>query len=611
MRSFRLRALVLGAVVLAAGVPWAAGATRTSDGPAGLTRSGGSDLPGHVPGEVVVRFRSGITPVARSAALGELRTHRVESLGLDGLVRVRLAAGVSVAEAVAELRDDPRVLFAEPDYVGWTSAVPNDPLFGQLWGLSAPSDHDIDAPEAWDVTTGSREVVVAVIDTGVAYGHPDLNDNIWVNDDPPGGGDDDGNGYVDDTFGWDFVQDDRTPLDFNGHGTHVAGTIGAEGDNASGVAGVNWQVSLMALRAVGASGDATSARIAAAIDYACENGADVVNGSFGFSQLSAAIRDAVTSGPCQDTLFVFAAGNDGRSLEGNTAAANVYPCELHRAPTNATNVLCVGASNPADGLASFSNRGPSAVQIAAPGVDIRSTIPVFPNVPGFPDGFEGSATKFAKRWGARTGGKPAWGRTTKRRKSGRRSLADSPRGNYPNGKVRSIRRDPFRLSGRVGCGLEYDLWLRSQRNRDGLLIDVGRSRSGLRVLTGFSGTTGGFRHFFDDLSPFDGARHVHLRLRFVSNGSVTYDGAYLDNIRVTCLKQSGGGYASLDGTSMAAPHVAGVAALLLAQRPDLTVAELEAAVLDGADVVPKLEPHVALGRRLNAAGALAELPPRA
>jgi subtilisin family serine protease len=604
MGSACLRGVAFGLLVLVAGASSVAAAPRTSADASGLTRQGGPGRADHVPGELIVRFRSGAGLAARSAALLTVGVRRVDGLGLDGLERVRLAAGVSVEEAVAELADDPRVLYAEPNYVSRISALPDDPLFGQLWALSNPSDHDIDAPSAWDVTTGSASVVVAVIDTGVAYGHPDLNDNMWVNDDPPGGGDEDGNGYVDDTLGWDFVEDDRAPLDFNGHGTHVAGTIGAEGNNGRGVTGVDWDVSIMALRAADTYGSITSARVVEAVGYACENGADVVNGSFGSSQLSAAVRDAIKSAPCQDTLFVFAAGNDGRSLEGNTPAANVYPCELHRPPASAANVLCVGASGPADGIARFSNRGPSAVHLVAPGVGIRSTVPIFANVPGFPDGFEGPARTFNRRWGARAGGKPAWNRTTQRRKSGRRSLTDSPGGNYPNNRVRSIRRDPFRLSGRVGCGLEYDLWLKSQRNRDGLLIDVGRSVSGLRVLTGFSGSTGKFRHFFDDLSGFDGARNVHLRLRFKSNGSVTYDGAYLDNIRVTCLKQNGGGYASLDGTSMAAPHVTGVAALLLADDPALTVAQLEAAILGGVDVVPKLAPHVATSGRLNAAKAL-------
>ena len=124
-------------------------------------------------------------------------------------------------------------------------------------------------------------MIVAVIDSGVAYDHPDLNGNIWVNNDPPGGGDDDGNGFANDTNGWDFVQNDNTPLDYNGHGTHVAGTIGAEGNNATGIAGVNWDVQIMPVRAADAYGSLTNADLVAAINYACANGANIVNGSFG------------------------------------------------------------------------------------------------------------------------------------------------------------------------------------------------------------------------------------------------------------------------------------------------------------------------------------------
>jgi subtilisin family serine protease len=139
---------------------------------------------------------------------------------------------------------------------------------------------------------------VAVIDTGVAYRHPDLAENIWTNDDPPGGGDDDGNGKVDDTHGWDFVGNDATPLDYNGHGTLVAGTIGAQGNNGLGVVGVNWEVTIMPLRAGDAKGNLTSAAVASAVAYACANGADVVNGSFASPSFSQTVADAITSAPC-------------------------------------------------------------------------------------------------------------------------------------------------------------------------------------------------------------------------------------------------------------------------------------------------------------------------
>ncbi len=258
-----------------------------------------------------------------------------------------------------------------------------------LWGLNQAGDHDIDAPEAWDTQTGSENVVVAVIDSGVAYDHPELDDNIWVNNDPPGNGDDDGNGKVDDTRGWDFVQNDNTPLDFNGHGTHVAGTIGAEGNNAADIAGVNWDVSIMPVRAGDAGGSLSVAAIVSAINYACAEGADIVNGSFGGPGKSLSIGNAIKA--CNGTLFALAAGNDGHVLNNNTAATNAYPCEFHRpAPhgVGASNIVCVAATNISDALAGFSNRGTSAVHLAAPGVDIYSSWPQWSSV--FSDNLETS-----------------------------------------------------------------------------------------------------------------------------------------------------------------------------------------------------------------------------
>ena len=288
----------------------------------------------YVPGELLVRFRSGTTASERSASLAVEGARSAGNVGVPRLSLVKLPRGASVPETAAALEQDPDVLYAEPNHVRSLSDLPNDPMFGQLWGLSQPSDKDIDAPSAWNQTTGDAGVVVAVVDSGVSYGHPDLNDNIWSNpDETPGDSDDDdGNGFVDDVRGWDFVQNDNAPLDFNGHGTHVAGTIGAEGDNGTGVTGVNWDVSIMPVRAANAAGSLEDADIVDAIEYACDNGADVVNGSFGAPQFSQAIADAVTDPSCADTLFAFAAGNSGWDLDTNTGNDDEsYPCELHRA----------------------------------------------------------------------------------------------------------------------------------------------------------------------------------------------------------------------------------------------------------------------------------------
>lgn len=296
--------------------------------------------------------------------------------------------------------------------------VPDDTRFAELWGLHQGSDADIDAPEAWRTEAGDPGVIVAVVDTGVVYNHPELDDNIWINTaDPPGNGDEDGNGFVDDFRGWDFVGNDNDPRDLDGHGTHVAGTIGAEGNNAAGVAGVNWDVSLMALRA-GDSFGLTAEDIAGSFLYACSKGAKVVNGSFGGFEPSLTILTALEAPACQNTLFVFAAGNDGSSND----TFPVYPCSFGAPPDDLPNIICVAATDRNDELADFSNYGLASVDLAAPGVDVLSTALSYSNVAL--DDFEAD---LPGRWTpSQLPGNRVWGRTTEAKVSGAFSVTDSP-----------------------------------------------------------------------------------------------------------------------------------------------------------------------------------------
>jgi subtilisin family serine protease len=591
---------VIGSVVVAALLLAGPGAGAQKGGATSAPLQARNADAEFVAGELIVQFRPGITSAARRDALGSARV--ADSLGAPGLTVVRLAEGASVRASAAALARDPRVAFAEPNYLySYAQTIPNDTFFTDLWGMNQGSDFDIDAPEAWDTTTGNATVVVGVIDSGVAYDHPDLVGNMWSH--PVSG-----------FPGRDFVDEDDTPLDYNGHGTHVAGTIGAVGNNMDGVTGVNWDVSIMALRAGGASGLA-AADIVQAINYACANGADVVNGSFGSAGKNTSMVNAVKSTACRNTLFVFAAGNDGANLTGNTPATNAYPCEFHR-PVSAggaaaVNVICVGASTHLDGLSSFSNRGPAAVHLVAPGgngsgipaQEILSTWPAYDPVFG-PDGMEAAGT-----WGDPINIQdgpmvpPNWARTTAAASSGTWSLTDSPAGNYVNSALTTIRNmTAINLSGRIGCLIDYEMRLATEPGFDFFGIFAGTDTLADEAeIDAWSGnTTGQFVLLTSDLSAFDGQGTVYLRFFLESDDTIVMDGAYVDDVLVKCLQANGEDYQAIPGTSMASPHVAGVAALLLAAKPDLTVAKLKNALLKGVDKKAAFANRVSTGGRLNA-----------
>jgi subtilisin family serine protease len=323
--------------------------------------------------QILVRFRDEHAKAPQPAIEG---TQIGAALGLvSGLHSVSLS-GVTVEEALAAYQASPAVLYAQPDYRIDLSLVSNDPGYtGQyLWGLdnsgqdAGTVDADIDAPEAWNITTGSRELIVAVIDSGVDYNHPDLAANIWTNaaEVARDGLDNDGNGYVDDVHGYDFFNWDSDPMDDNGHGTHVAGTIGAVGNNGRGVAGVSWGVQLMPLKFLGADGSGSLSGAISALNYAVQMGAQISNNSWGGGGYVGSLYEAIQSAQGANHLFVAAAGND--NLNNDRYAS--YPANYAL-----DNVISVAATDNRDQMASFSHWGATTVDLAAPGVDIVSTTP--------------------------------------------------------------------------------------------------------------------------------------------------------------------------------------------------------------------------------------------
>jgi len=556
----------LTAALLAAAVSASAGGAGTAGHAVTLTLS---KRP-YVPGQVVVRFRENADPLTRKAALSTESAATVKRLVLPGLQLVHVRG--SVPDAVASLRGNPAVAYAEPNYLYHADAVPNDPRYGQLWGLAR-----IKAPAAWNVTTGSPSVTVGVVDSGIATDHLDLAANVVP--------------------GHDFVDGDNDPRDFNGHGTHVAGTIGARGNNARGLVGVNWQARLMPVRVLDGEGSGSTANVTAGLAYACTHGATVVNASLGGTAYSTAMRDAIAA--CSKTLFVFAAGNNAVSNDTSPH----FPCNYGAPPDNLPNVLCVAATDTADTLASFSNYGRS-VDLAAPGVAIPSTWPAYDTLAT--DGFESLAG-----WTAYQYSGLAFGRSPLHT-GGLFSASDSPGGPYQPTTESWLTRTSSLASlvGRSGCRLFYNLRLDTQLDHD--FFQVLGSANGTSGFTGsrWSGSTGGiFIGLSSDMSEFDGQPQFFPALELVSDSDGTVgDGGYVDDLSVRCLRAAGEDYATISGTSMASPHVAGVAALVKAAHPGFTVAQVKAAILGGVDRLGSLRGKVASGGRLDACKAVGACP---
>jgi subtilisin family serine protease len=325
------------------------------------------------------RFTARSRRVTHPTAAPEIsRTYILEFGALSAPEKTRI---------LGQLKADPDVEFVEPEHTFTTSQIPNDPFlsssgtwgqpYADLWGLQA-----INAPAAWDTAQGDG-VVVAVIDTGVDYNHPDLADNIWTNPNEIAGNffDDDGNGFIDDFHGWNFLNNSNDPLDDNGHGTHVAGTIAAEGNNGIGVIGVAWHAKIMPLKGFDSSGTGFDFTVAPAIMYAANNGADVINASwdsfnsniqvFGNSQT---IEEAIQYAASLGVVFVASAGNSSQD------ASNFFPA-------NSPEAITVASSGPFGNFSFFSNFGPR-IDVTAPGEDILSlqaanTFQGFPATDGY------------------------------------------------------------------------------------------------------------------------------------------------------------------------------------------------------------------------------------
>jgi subtilisin family serine protease len=560
----------------------------------------------YVDGEVLVRYRENRAPQRTVHYRSMWRLSNVRTFEKTGIRKVRLPADMTVSQAVALYRSDPDVLYAEPNYRYRLQAVPNDTDMTNLWGLvntgqrvndtTGTADADIDANRAWDLETGGTDVLVAVVDSGVDVTHPDLSANIWNNPNEINNGiDDDGNGYIDDIHGWDFVENDNQPIDSHGHGTHVAGIIGAVGNNGMGSAGVCWRVSLMPLRFITASDYGTTADAIEAIEYADDNGADVINLSWGGPDYSQALKDAIDA---VDALVVCAVGNEGVNLDD----VPLYPASYDSA-----NLLSVAASDADDYPAWFTNYSDSLADVAAPGTLIYSTVPDRQTL--LVDDFSGLSN-----WTVGGDGN-AWDLQSI---YGNKVLAESPAGNYTNGMDAWARLDPLNLSGLNGTRLDFTIIGNTAGNGDRLIVEASTDGTAwTRLWVGLddgpvqaiSGTINTWQLAIADLKAFDGAASLAIRFRFVSDASGTAGGYLIDSLAVTCADTTHGttAYQYYQGTSMSAAYASGAAALIMAQKPLLTHTEVKLAIESTVDEKASLAGVVATGGRVNVYNALVSM----
>ncbi len=541
------------------------------------------------PVRVAVRFDPGTTVADRADALATVGATASRSVpGVPGVRVVTLPGGASAIRASARLQRDGAVRWAEPVGTSRMMVTPNDPSFSQVWGLAGPGA-DINVLAAWNVTTGNRDVPIAVTDTGVAPDHPDLTGNLLTAK---------ARNFV---AGANGIVNPAAWADLNGHGTHVAGTIGAVGNNGLGVAGVNWQTGIVPVRVLDLGGSGDDVKIASGAAYSAEH-ARVVNMSLGGSGPNLVLGEAIATHP--NTLFVVAAGNSRENVD----VTPLYPCAFGYA-----NLICVASLTQAGGLSSFSSFGPTTVDLGAPGSAITSTTQPFVTVFADP-------TLATFGWWTQAG-LPVSPTPWQRR-------ATSPPSSYFFANLEgTLTVGPWDLITPVGgitpllgtaCRLAVDVDLNLNRSTQSFSVQaMAPSVAGgawQEVQAPVAGATNGFEPLTVDLTAFDGQSDVQVRFRVAGPAGVYgVTGQYttLLDPQVSCITPEpvGGTYGQLSGTSMATPAVAGAAALLLSNQPSLTVAQLRQALLSTVTPMSSLQGITVTGGRLNVAAALAAIQP--
>lgn len=558
-------------------------------------RADAAKLVQFMPGEVLVKYKTSLSSSAATQVFENSTAHRATgALALQyaetGYKLIKTDKDADINQLVAVLNNDPAVESAQPNFIYHAlETVPNDTSYSELWGLSNSgqtvnstsgiSGVDISAPQAWDIRTDCSSVIVAVIDSGINYNHEDLAANMW-------------SGAT--NKGYDFVgSNDNDPLDTNGHGTHVAGTIGAVGNNATGTSGVCWSVQLMAVRALDTTGSGTTADIVEGINYAVSNGAKVINMSIGGSSYDMAYETAVNNAVSADIVVVVAAGNETT----NNDLTPSYPASFSN-----TGIVSVAAIDQSGCLASFSNYGANTVDIAAPGVNIKSSWP----------GTHTTIDETALTGWTQAGG-TEWGLAgfTSSTGSSFNMLVNPVNygvSNYTASQATVVYKT-HNLTGSEAVTFSFFTILDLAGDPDDLFAPVYDNSGGdpTNPLQVFAGQIGSGSFTYDVTACVNSATCSLGYLLQTDAAISSTRGAAAGLTSILTLDINTNSYNTIQGTSMAAPHVAGLAALLRAQNPSASASQIIQAIYNGGTFNSQLGGKTTTGKMINASEALKQL----